>query len=117
MAARSGDARYDQLHHFVLSGVWDAAPLEAALLTEADAQIGEDDAWLIIDDSAATHDPGNHGASLAQKGHALSGGCAAICFDAGQDVQLPDTGIPDTGAAGGAGDDRLAAVPARDLDP
>lgn len=30
MAARAGDASYAQLHHFVASGVWDAAPLEAA---------------------------------------------------------------------------------------
>lgn len=33
------------------SGVWDAAPLDAALLAAADAQIGGDDAWLIIDDT------------------------------------------------------------------
>ena len=52
MAACSGDASYDQLHHFVSSGVWDTAPLEAALLTEADAQIGGDDAWLIINDTS-----------------------------------------------------------------
>ena len=52
MAARDGAVSYDQLHHFVASGVWDAAPLEAALLTEADAQVGGEDAWLIIDDTA-----------------------------------------------------------------
>jgi len=52
MAARDGSVSYDQLHHFVASGVWDAAPLEAALLAEADAQVGGDDAWLIIDDTA-----------------------------------------------------------------
>ena len=52
MAARTGDVSYDQLHHFVASGVWDAAPLEAALLAEADAQVGGNDAWLIIDDTS-----------------------------------------------------------------
>lgn len=52
MAARDGAVSYDQLHHFVASGVWDAAPLEAALLTEADKQVGGDDGWLIIDDTA-----------------------------------------------------------------
>ncbi len=52
MAARDGAVSYDQLHHFVASGVWDVAPLEAALLTEADAQVGGDDAWLIVDDTA-----------------------------------------------------------------
>lgn len=52
MAARSDVVSYDQLHHFVASGVWDAAPLEAALLAEADRQVGGEDAWLIIDDTA-----------------------------------------------------------------
>lgn len=52
MAARAEDASYDQLHHFVSSGVWDAAPLESVLLTEADAQVGGDDSWLIIDDTS-----------------------------------------------------------------
>jgi SRSO17 transposase len=52
MAARDGAVSYDQLHHFVASGVWDSEPLEAALLAEADAQVGGDDAWLIIDDTA-----------------------------------------------------------------
>lgn len=69
MAARAGDASYDQLHHFVSSGVWDAAPLEAALLTAADAQVGGDDAWLIIDDT-----------SLAQEGNAFGGGCSPVRF-------------------------------------
>lgn len=52
MAARAGTVSYDQLHHFVASGVWDAAPLEAALLGEADRQVGGNDAWLIVDDTA-----------------------------------------------------------------
>jgi SRSO17 transposase len=52
MAARDEAVSYDQLHHFVAGGVWGAAPLEAALLAEADSQVGGDDAWLIIDDTA-----------------------------------------------------------------
>ena len=64
MAARAGDANYDQLHHFVSSGVWDAAPLEAALLTEADAQVGGDDAWLIIDDTSLPK-KGTHSVGVA----------------------------------------------------
>lgn len=32
MAARGTEAGYDQLHHFVAAGIWDSAPLEAALL-------------------------------------------------------------------------------------
>lgn len=52
MAARDDAVSYDQLHHFVANGVWDEAPLEAALLAQADAEVGGDDAWLIIDDTA-----------------------------------------------------------------
>ena len=52
MAARSDEVSYDRLHHFVGSGVWDEAPLEASLLVEADRLVGGDDAWLIIDDTA-----------------------------------------------------------------
>lgn len=52
MAARDGDVSYDRLHYFIASGVWDEAPLEAALLAEADRQVGSEKAWLIIDDTA-----------------------------------------------------------------
>src|ERR1700690_360028 len=52
MAARDGEVNYDQLHHFIGSSVWDAAPLEAALLVEADKLVGGENAWLIIDDTA-----------------------------------------------------------------
>ena len=52
MAARDGKVSYDRLHHFIASGVWDAAPLEAALLTEADRQVGGAAAWLTIDDTS-----------------------------------------------------------------
>ncbi len=52
MAARDDAVSYDQLHHFVASGVWDAAPLEATLLAQADRLVGGEDAWLIIDDTA-----------------------------------------------------------------
>src|SRR6267378_4849950 len=52
MAERDGRVSYDQLHHFIGSGVWDAAPLEAVLLAKADKMVGGDDAWLIVDDTA-----------------------------------------------------------------
>ena len=52
MAARDSGVSYDQLHHFIGSGTWDAAPLEAALLVEVDKLVGGDNAWLIIDDTA-----------------------------------------------------------------
>ncbi|MDB5713645.1 MAG: family transposase [Sphingomonadales bacterium] len=52
MAARGGEAGYDQLHHFVAAGIWDSAPLEAALLKEADRLVGGTGAFLVIDDTA-----------------------------------------------------------------
>ena len=52
MAARDAVVNYDQLHHFIGSGVWDAAPLEVALMAEADKMVGGEDAWLIVDDTA-----------------------------------------------------------------
>jgi SRSO17 transposase len=52
MAARDSGVSYDQLHHFIGSGVWDASPLEAVLVAEADKLVGGDNSWLIIDDTA-----------------------------------------------------------------
>lgn len=64
MAARDAGVTYDQLHHFIASGVWDAAPLEAVLLAEADRQVGRDDAWLIVDDTALPK-KGRHSVGVA----------------------------------------------------
>ena len=64
MAARGMGVSYDQLHHFIGSGSWDAAPLEAALLIEADRMVGGDDAWLIVDDTALPK-KGRHSVGVA----------------------------------------------------
>lgn len=64
MAARDDGVSYDRLHHFIASGVWDEEPLEAALLAEADRQVGGDDAWLIIDDTALPK-KGRHSVGVA----------------------------------------------------
>jgi hypothetical protein len=48
--ARLVPGDYDQLHHFIADGVWDAAPLEAELLVQADRLVGGKDAVLVIDD-------------------------------------------------------------------
>lgn len=64
MAARDDDVSYDRLHHFIASGVWNEAPLEAALLAEADKQVGGKDAWLIIDDTALPK-KGRHSVGVA----------------------------------------------------
>ena len=52
MAERFAPGDYDQLHHFVSAGVWDAAPLEAELLIRADRLVGGSNAVLVIDDTA-----------------------------------------------------------------
>lgn len=52
LAARTEDAGYDQLHHFIASGTWDAAPLERRLLGEADRLVGDAEGFLVIDDTA-----------------------------------------------------------------
>jgi SRSO17 transposase len=52
MAARVDTVSYDRLHHFIGAGVWDSAPLEATLWQQADALVGDEKAWLIIDDTA-----------------------------------------------------------------
>jgi SRSO17 transposase len=40
MAERLAAGGYDQLHHFIAAGVWDAAPLAAELLIQADRLVG-----------------------------------------------------------------------------
>jgi SRSO17 transposase len=42
---------YDQLHHFIAAGVWDATPVETELLVQADKLVGGSDAVLVIDDT------------------------------------------------------------------
>jgi len=64
MAARAGEVGYDQLHHFVAAGVWDAGPLEAALLAEADRLVGGKDAFLVVDDTALPK-KGRHSVGVA----------------------------------------------------
>lgn len=77
MAARDAVVNYDQLHHFIGSGVWDATPLEVALLAEADKMVGGEDAWLIIDDTALPK-KGCHSVGVAPQ-YASSLGKTANC--------------------------------------
>ena len=51
MAERLALGSYDRLHHFISSGVWDAAPVEAELLVQADKLVGGRDAVLVIDET------------------------------------------------------------------
>lgn len=104
-AARDGQVGYDQLHHFIASGVWDAAPLENVLLAEADKMVGSDDAWLIIDDTA-----------LPKKGERSVGVAPQYASALWQDSQLSVSGLGDAGLARSAGDGRAAPISTRDLD-
>ena len=52
IAARLAPDRYDRLHHFISSGVWDAGPLEEELARQADRMVGGRDAVLVVDDTA-----------------------------------------------------------------
>src|SRR5260370_13518211 len=62
MAERMAPGDYDQLHHFIADGLWDEAPLEQELATQADRLVGGANAVLIIDDTTlpqkATHSVG-----------------------------------------------------------
>lgn len=77
MAARAGEASYDQLHHFISAGLWDSAPLEAALLKEADRLVGDKDGFLVIDDTALPK-KGSHSVGVAPQ-YASSLGKTANC--------------------------------------
>ena len=64
MAERLAPGDYDQLHHFVAAGVWDAAPLEKELLVQADKLVGGSDAVLVIDNTAVPK-KGKHSVGVA----------------------------------------------------
>src|ERR1700721_4027804 len=70
-AARASGVGYDQLHHFVAAGVWDSAPLEAALLKEADRLVGDDAGFLVIDDTALPKKGAHSRAGAPQYGSVL----------------------------------------------
>jgi SRSO17 transposase len=77
MAERFAPGDYDQLHHFVAAGVWDAAPLEAELLIQADELVGGSDAVLVIDDTAMPK-KGKHSVGVAAQ-YASALGKTANC--------------------------------------
>jgi SRSO17 transposase len=77
MAERLAPGDYDQLHHFVAAGVWDAAPLETELLAQADRLVGGSDAVLVIDDTAMPK-KGKHSVGVAPQ-YASALGKTANC--------------------------------------
>jgi len=77
MAARLAPGDYDQLHHFIAAGVWDAAPLQTELLAEADRLVGGEAAVLVIDDTALPK-KGEHSVGVAPQ-YASALGKTANC--------------------------------------
>jgi len=64
MAERLALGDYDQWHHFIAAGVWDATPVETELLVQADRLVGGADAVLVIDDTAIPK-KGRHSVGVA----------------------------------------------------
>ena len=77
MASRTSEIGYDQLHHFVAAGVWDSAPLEKALVEEADRLVGDEAGFLVIDDTALPK-KGTHSVGVAPQ-YASALGKTANC--------------------------------------
>ena len=77
MAERLAPSDYDQLHHFIAAGVWDAAPLEMELLVQANHLVGGSDAVLVIDDTAVPK-KGKHSVGVAAQ-YASALGKTANC--------------------------------------
>ncbi len=79
MAARDGQVGYDQLHHFIASGAWNAVPLEKVLLAEADKMVGSDDGMADgIDTDTALPKKGERSVGVAPQ-YASSLGKTANC--------------------------------------
>src|ERR1700677_374361 len=77
MAARLAPGDYDQLHHFIASGVWNEAPLTEELAIQADKLIGGASAVLVVDDTALPK-KGTHSVGVAPQ-YASALGKAANC--------------------------------------
>src|SRR5438045_5333668 len=77
MAERVALGDYDQLHHFIAAGVWDAVPEETELLVQADKLVGGSDAVLVIDDTAIAK-KGTHSVGVAAQ-YASALGKTANC--------------------------------------
>ena len=77
MAERLALGDYDQWHHFIAAGVWDATPIEAELLVQADRLVGGSDAVLVIDDTAIPK-KGTHSVGVAPQ-YASALGKTANC--------------------------------------
>ena len=77
MSERFAVGDYDQLHHFIAAGVWNATPVEEELLVQADRLVGGSDAVLVIDDTAIPK-KGTHSVGVAAQ-YASALGKTANC--------------------------------------
>ena len=77
MAARLAPGDYDQLHHFISSGVWDERPLEEELGLQGDRLVGGPEAVLVVDDTALPK-KGSHSVGVAPQ-YASALGKTANC--------------------------------------
>src|SRR5256886_14016804 len=81
---------YDQLHHFIAAGVWEASPVETELLVQADRLVGGRDAVLVIDDTA-----------LPKKGTHSVGGAARYASALGKSANCQTLGVLAPARGGG----------------
>jgi SRSO17 transposase len=95
MAERLAPGEYDRLHHFVAAGVWNAAPLEAELLVQANRLVGGDEAVLVIDDTALPK-KGNASVGVAPQ-YASALGKNANCQDhtIRLNCKIPQIAVPE----------------------
>jgi SRSO17 transposase len=100
MAERLAVGDYDQLHHYIAAGVWDAKPVETELLVQADKLVGGSDAVFVIDDTAIAK-KGAHSVGVAPQ-YASALGKTANCETLVSLTLARDAGI--------------AAVSSRELD-
>ena len=77
MASRLAPGDYDQLHHFISSGVWDGGPLEEELAVQVNTLIGGADTVLVVDDTALPK-KGSHSVGVAPQ-YASALGKTANC--------------------------------------
>ncbi len=66
LAARVAPDDHEPLHHFIATSAWDPAPLDAALVHEAQRLVGGPDAVLIVDDTALVKQ-GRHSVGVARQ--------------------------------------------------
>ena len=96
MAARVAPGDFQQLHHFVSTSPWAAAPLEDELVKAAGRLVGGPDAVLVVDDTALVKQGRR---SVGVKRHRARGRRAA--GGRGGDGGRPARGRAGRGGAGG----------------